>query len=421
MKQCVICKGKGLCGRSVCPIIKRHDATIKHGTITDSIFGASPPSVFVGRKGYPSVMAGPLVPSGITGHDAAILDSPANWMGKDIQEIVDMRTSLVRSNTRMNVRDVMGMGSDSSGSIHSHNPNLNHNPNPSLLKSQELSLSKSPVDCEVWFTKPPRVELSFDNVLMPVGPSGTIRKFNLAENPAVPRKVDYLAYDTDAKASDAIFELARANIDEGHMSRLLSVGLLGQKRKLVPTRWSITAVDDTVGKQLTERVRDNVRINNILLFSGESFGNHFEILMTPRPYSFELAEIWQPKSLWAQDDDAWVGVDSEDLMGKKGYSNLSGGYYAARLGALEYLDSIGRCAAVCMIREISPAYWAPLGVWVVRQTVREVLKNRPRVFDTVDDALRDMRTRVKEPYEKWGPKLDMFEKRKYQATLGSFV
>src|SRR5665648_735983 len=100
MNQCVICKGKGLCGRSVCPIIKRHDATIKHGIITDSIFGASPPSVFVGRKGYPSVMAGPLVPSGITGHDAAILDNPANWMGKDIQEIAVSYTHLRAHETR---------------------------------------------------------------------------------------------------------------------------------------------------------------------------------------------------------------------------------------------------------------------------------------------------------------------------------
>lgn len=401
MKQCVICKGKGLCGRPFCPILKRHDATIKHGTISDSIFGASPPSVFVGRKGYPNVMAGPLVPSGTTGRDAAILDSPADWMAKDIQEIVDMRTSLVRSKTYINVRSAL-------------------DENPNILKSQELALSKKPVDCEVWFTKPPKVELSFDNVLMPVGPSGTIKKFDLAQNPAVPRKVDYIAYDTDAKASDAIFELSRANIENEHMSRLLSVGLLGIQRKLVPTRWSITAVDDTVGKQLAQRVQDNIRINNILVFSGESFGNHFEILMTPRPYSFELAEIWQAKSLWAQDGDAWVGVDSEDMTGKKGYSKLAGGYYAARFGALEYLDSIGRCAAVCMIREISPAYWAPLGVWVVRQTVREVLKNRPRVFDTVDDALTDIRTRIREPYEKWGPKLGMFTERKYQSTLGSF-
>jgi len=62
---CAICKGsKFLCGKKRCPIIVRVNSLIKTAPLVrdTEIEGASPPSVFVGRIGYPYVYAGPLVP-----------------------------------------------------------------------------------------------------------------------------------------------------------------------------------------------------------------------------------------------------------------------------------------------------------------------------------------------------------------------
>ncbi|RLG99545.1 hypothetical protein DRO38_07600, partial [Candidatus Bathyarchaeota archaeon] len=53
--RCITCKGKGLCGRPNCPILERLRAFEAMSSIKDSLFGESPPSVFVGRMGYPVV------------------------------------------------------------------------------------------------------------------------------------------------------------------------------------------------------------------------------------------------------------------------------------------------------------------------------------------------------------------------------
>ncbi|MCG7851531.1 MAG: hypothetical protein MIO92_03315, partial [Methanosarcinaceae archaeon] len=67
MKQnlCIKCKGKGLCGRPLCPILEKFKSFESISSIISSggsVFGASPPAVFVGRYGYPQVSAGPMIP-----------------------------------------------------------------------------------------------------------------------------------------------------------------------------------------------------------------------------------------------------------------------------------------------------------------------------------------------------------------------
>ena len=56
-----------------------------------------------------------------------------------------------------------------------------------------------------------------------------------------------------------------------------------------------------------------------------------------------------------------------------------------------------RQAGVVMFREIHPRYSVPLGVWVVRETVREAFRKRGEKFDTKKDALDfvDSRLRAK--------------------------
>lgn len=401
---CIKCKGKGLCGRPRCPILEKFksiESVIPRSSGDSSIFGASPPSVFVGRYNYPEVKAGPMIPPELGGDEAMLLEDPKALLKMNIQDVISSRSQLVRANTGINVK------------------NARFPDNQLIEKSQELALSKKPVDTEAWFNKPISNKLKFDNVLTPMGPSGDLKKFDITENPAVPKKVDYLVYDDEALAKDAISELWDANIPAEHITRLLSIGLLGQERKLVPTRWSITAVDDMLGKDLLKGIRDYQQLSEVMVFSGAVFGNHFEIVFIPRIFSFELMEVWMPRTVWSG-GDTWIAADHEDFGGKKKYSKLAGGYYAARLGALEYLHSIRRQATVFMVREIRPEYWAPLGVWVVREGVREAFSHEPERFESVEQALADISTRLKTSSSEWLAKASLLPDLRFQRTLDSF-
>jgi len=367
----------------------------------DSVFGASPPALFVGSYGYPRVSAGPLIPPLAKESEASFLEEPSAWANMRIEDIISMRSRMVRANTNLHIKDARSKE------------------NPLLLKAQELALSRKPVDTEAWFFKAPKQELKFDAVLTPMGPSGLVKNFELAENPTVPRKVDYLVYDTDALAKDAVTELLKSNVSTEHITRLFSIGLLGKERKIVPTRWSITAVDDTAGKELADRIRDFPLVSDIQLFSGTHFGDRFEVLILPRAYSFELIEIWLPKAIWSG-ETSWIGEDSEGHSGKKGYSPLAGGYYAARLAALEYLTEVRKQASVFVLREITPDYWAPLGVWVVREGMRSALRNPPTNFESLDAAILDLASRINTPKAEWIQKATMLSDFCFQTTLDFF-
>jgi hypothetical protein len=298
----------------------------------------------------------------------------------DIGEIIACRAALVRSESKIAVKEAKA-------------------PRRLLEDCQQIALSAAPVGTEVSFCRPPRPRLQFDGVLSPTGPTGELEKMQITTNPLIPRKVDQIVEDRDAAASAAIAELYNWGIDTDHISRILSLGLLGRKRKLVPTRWSITASDDMIGKFLKETVLDLPQINDYYLFSRENLGNHFEILLLPRPFSFELVEIWMARSVWAE--EGFIGRDGEDAHPKKEYSSLAGGYYAARLAALEHMARQGRQAGVLAVREISEAYWAPLGVWVVREVSRKAMRSPPRRFASLAEAMEEMEKRIRTPSGQW--------------------
>lgn len=394
-----------LCGRSRCPIQSRISSlkSKKDEISKDTIFGASPPSVFVGRFGYPNIKLGPMVPP-ISGDEGRKFDNPGGWFGKKIDEVIDLRTELVRSNFSSNVKSA-------------------RDPGKLLEITQDLAMSKDPVDTEVRFKKPPRLQLSYDGVLSPVGPTGVVEGAELAENPNVDRSVEYLVSDTDVLASDALQELYTRDVDVYRTSRLMSAGLLGRSRdrKLVPTRWSITAVDSQLSKSILDRVKQNQHITEIQLFSTEYLGNHFEILMIPDAYSFELIEVWLPNSVWTGDGSTQIMADYEDWRPKTGYSPLGGGYYATRLPVLEHLDECGRQAKVLAVREISPEYWAPLGVWVVRETARHALSGEPRTFETVEGAVDEMAKRFKVRKKRWSNKSTLLQNLRTQLKLEEFL
>ena len=357
--------------------------------LSKNVFGTSPPSLLVGKKGYPDVFAGPLITPEKNGEAADVINSPSNWLDMSIDSIIDMCSSLVKVSNPINVKSANAIPTSfSSDDVHTN----------ILSELQQCALSARAVDSEVLFEKPPRVELRFDNILMPMGPSGRAKRIEIVDNPVVPRKVDKVVYDIDIRAADAVVELYSHDIDHYYITRLLSAGLLGQKRTLVPSRWSITATEDLLGKWMINKIIDYPLIADFELYSGERLGNHFEILFIPRPYTFELVEVWMKKSIWAP--EGAIVWDSEGCE-KKRYSSLAGGYYSARMGVLDHLYQKKRQACVFIIREVRPDYWAPLGSWVVNQTVKEVLSGRPKKFEVFEDAIKDMETRLITPREEW--------------------
>jgi hypothetical protein len=90
------------------------------------------------------------------------------------------------------------------------------------------------------------------------------------------------------------------------------------------------------------------------------------------------------------------------------------------LAVLEYLTEIRKQASVFVLREITPHYWAPFGVWVVREGVRKALKNSPQKFDSLTSAVSDLAARVSTPKAEWLKKAIMLSDSRFQTTLDFF-
>ena len=232
--QCLKCKGRNLCNRPFCPIMTKISSQRKINLSAKQDFFGESPNIFIGKYGYPNINVGILGTEEYNDHDA-----PLKWSSeeKQIQPIVDLRTALINSSFKTTVK--------------SFNDKL-------LSLSQEISLAQKPVDTEINLEKKPFFRLSFNQDTMPHGPRVDIKKARLTENPKIPTKVDKVTSDTDLKSVKALEYLYKSNFDEHYLTKILSVGNLGVKkdRRLVPTRWSITAVDDILGKNLITQIKD---------------------------------------------------------------------------------------------------------------------------------------------------------------------
>jgi len=402
---CSICKGgKLLCGKKFCPIVQRLNfwkSTIEN--VKDSFFGTTPPSVFVGRFNYPNVNVGILSPP-VEIDYAEKLDSPEIWYKEQstIRDILDYRSEMIHSRNIHNVKRPKG--------------NL-------MEVMQELAISKEATDIEVQLKSKPKFKFSVSNFSPPIGNPALIKNATITENVKVARKVDRIISDTDLNATKAVTNLYKF-IPVSKIEKIFSVGLLGLpfQRELVPTRWSITGVDDIIGKTLRSKVKTYSELSEFQVFHNEYIGNHYEIILIPSPYEYELVEVKQPKSVWnPYGKQPAIYSHYESYWGRKDYASATGGaFYAGRLSVLEHLDKIKRQAAVLTIREVLPAYYAPLGIWQMRETIRGVFENRPEVFNSIDEALKAISTRLTIPIEKVLQKSKLFQKIKKQTKIKKF-
>jgi DNA repair protein NreA len=400
-KLCDSCRRQG---RVWCP----HNAALEirariAPTLKRDMFGPTPPHVFVGHNFYPNVYWGPLVSS------EASSDDPRDMYGMSLEKIIESRAGLVRGMKKDSVKASSRM----------------------LSEAQSAVMSIKPVDVEARFSHDPVFSLELDDVSHPMGASAPIEKFKVTDNPSVPKKVDSLANDSTL-ANEAIVELLLSGFDVHYLSKLLTAGVLGKQenKKMVPTKWAITATDDMAAKHMMESVRDNREIECPLVYSNTYLDNHFEILMLPGSWEYEQFEAaltpeiearkrkreqarggggekqyasgikfehaaWEK---WKTDGTVNFSEEHEPYGGRSDYAERQGGgYYAARFAVVEALYKMRRQARAIVFREIGTGYTVPVGVWEVRENVRHALENAPSKFATREEALAHVASQLAVP------------------------
>jgi DNA repair protein NreA len=400
--SCEICKGNRLVcvqNSSRCPVFLRAKGLIDIEKMVGKteFFGPSPPGVFLGSYGYPNLLAGPLVPV-VQEPDPSLLDSPDRWLDKSIDELLRYRFGLVRGKSNVKVQDA-------------------RNPDKTLSLVQEIVMSETPTDTELVLKKKPYVKINLLTRSSPHGPSGVVERLSLASNPDVPRQIDKVVSDTDLAANEGAQSLYRSGISQQHIVRMFSIGLLGSSRarRLVPTEWSITAIDDILAKDLRSRVLDYPRLDEFRLFSAHSVGNNVHVLLFPTNWMFEALEGWltgpRPE----------VFGDYELNRGRKDYpTSIAGAYHASRLPALEYLNKIRRQAGAIVFLEVTRE-WVPLGVWRFRELARRALTGDASRFTTLEGALSEARKRLLIPYHHWAGASRLLSYYKQQSVLDRYV
>ena len=401
---CALCRGtKLLCGRERCPVIVKFNSRkkIKSQINKLKIGGSSPPSVFVGRYGYPKVSIGPMIPP-IMG-DTSEIDTPEMWLKKSIDEIVDFRIMLIRGKYKIDVYDVE-----------------NHNKNVEFTR--ELAMAEKSVFTEAIFNKKPYGRVQFYGDAQPHGPSAPLKSFNIS-NTKWERHIEKAYYDTDLKARNAVLSLYKEGVQISKIQKAFSVGSFGERkyRRFVPTRWSITAVDSMLGKNLREKTKIKPWINDFRVYYLNQFDNRWVILMMPSEWQYELVEAWYPNTTWNPYSKKISIFNSyEFYKGRKNYAEIGGCYYAARLAVNEILNKERRQAGIIVMREAHPGYIMPVGVWNVRESVRKALNQQFHKFETLNDAMIFISSKMDIPIDRWIKNSALLKNRLYQKRLEDF-
>ena len=230
---CFQCKGRNYCKRGFCALRQKLQVQREFNEHSKKEFFGENYNVFVGRLGYPNINVGLLNINEPRKDDT--IDNPLLWAKNehDINRILQLRSNLINSNFRTKIKGFNDRFMDI---------------------AQEVSLSSRPVDTEIVLDKKPEFKLTFNQETTPYGPTIKLEKARLTENPKIPTKVDKIIND-DLSARNSLNILYEHGFEENYLTKVFSLGNLGagSNKKLVPTRWSITAVDDTIGKKSYQR------------------------------------------------------------------------------------------------------------------------------------------------------------------------
>jgi hypothetical protein len=358
--------------------------------------GSTPPSVFIGSWNYPKVYAGPMmVPQQ---GDTAIMDSPESWIPgqKSQEDIIGYRLSLVRGKQSISITDIN---------------------NSFIEKLQEISLASTSIDSEATFSKRPR-GLSFSEETTPHGPSALIEKFDI-DAVKWDRELEKVYYDNDLRAREALIDLHQKGVPFSNVQKAFSVGAIGtgKRRKLVPTRWSITACDSTLADTLLKRVRNYPLLETYRVYEFSSLNNYYAVILTPTEWQYE----WMEAFIKVLGKEELIFSDYETNAGKKEYSRVGGCYYTCKMGLLDAMDKEKKQAGAIVLREAYSGY-VPLGVFNVRENIKYAMEQKYSEFEDLKSSLDYVKTKLKIPLSKFVKKSDLLQDllKSRQTTLDFF-
>ncbi len=395
MPFCRKCKSfRNFCKRADCPMLAEalRESSPKL-VLSGDISSVTPPGVFIGSYNYPKVYAGPMA--------VGDLSSPyptGKEYGMGIEDILKLGRNVYRASRTTAVKDV---GSPFTRSI------------------QESAMASRFVDIEMNVSG--SLGSHLDHEARNEGPVTSmvrIDSLRMASNPLVPRKVDYFYSDTDLKAQKAVWMLYDSGFPVGYLEGVLSSGALGvgRNRRLVPTRWSITAVDDIIYRNIKQEILTYEPVSEIMAFYCKYLGNSFTVLLLPYAFAFEMQEMWGESS--GTVNEGSVMLDYELSSGRKRYADQVGGaYYAARLAVMEYLRKIRRQASAIVLRTVGNEYYSPLGVWVIRETVREAMRKGPSRYATIEELTANVRAGI----GNWSSRSRVLRERTRQRSIMDFA
>ncbi len=342
--------------------------------VDEKLDGSSPPSVFIGSYGYPKVAVGPMLTPSLG--DTFVMDSPEQWIGRYQQEdIIKFRLDLVRGKKEVGIKDLE---------------------NKLVRNMQEISLASKSVESEVQFHYKPR-GVTFNQDHQPYGPSATLDKFEIG-NTKWDQHLEKSYYDTDWKAADAVKDLYRDGVAFSQMQKAFSTGTmgLGKNRKLVPTRWSITAVDTILANHLYNQVKYFDALENYQVYEFSSLNNYYAVILTPTPWMYEWIEAF----IHVLGKEEMIFADQEYTQGKSEYSSVGGCYYSCKFAVLEALSRMKKQAGAIVLREAYEGY-VPLGVFNVRENVKAAMAQRPREFESYRAVLNYLSTKLRLPISRF--------------------
>jgi DNA repair protein NreA len=351
--------------------------------------GSSPPSVFIGRMNYPKVYVGPLVPE--KHGDTEIFDMPEKWLAKTPDNVIDFRMQLIRGKEKLDVNDVDSRLAN-------------------ILR--EITLSKKSVEMEASFKKEPRGTF-FNEETQPFGPSAPLEKMD-ADVGKFDQHMGKAHNDTDLLAREAVTTLYKKGVMVSSIQKAFSTGSFGSKRKLVPTRWSITAVDDTISLHLMEAIKTYPVIDTYQIYEYKIYNNYFLILLMPTQWQYEFLEAF----IKVMGKEEVLFSDWEPFKGRSKYASIGGCYYSTRLALAEKLEKMKKQAGAIVFRESYPGY-IPLGVWLVRECTRKALCGKPLEFENISSSLNYIASKLWLPMWRYRKTSVLLKQRRLSDYLGN--
>ncbi len=316
----------------------------------------SKPFNIVYETKYPNLVIGPGT---YENKEDAIDNSPQKWIKNDVLKIEKNRSKQLFAYKNYSKMDARVPSKDIEEIQH-------------LIKADKETEIEINVDSK---------KINLTEKISGINNKGMVlENIKIVDNIKIPKPIDKLTSDTQLKAKDAIIEYYNKTEDVYKIEQLLSMGLLGLKkdRIFVPTRWSITSIDDVLGKEIFLKIKNNKTIDRIKMHKYDFYENTFYVIFLPLAWGFEMIEIVNKEV---------VSYDFEINEPKKDYAyQVTGAYYAARLMALNHLQEIGVCARVIVLRDINQSYTSK-GVWVIREAVREAIKKEEIVFEDVNKLI----------------------------------